>query len=164
MAIRMPLSVEMDMESTDILKEILEDSVDEFLDEVRNEIELAWRRRATNSSRLNTTKKRYLDAIEVKREGDDITMYLTDELAASLESGQDPYDLKPGFLKGHTHRVVPLVNSRSGETKFRTISAKSSPWVHPGLEPRGLVQDVQEEATTEIFGEIFSAILSKVSV
>lgn len=150
--------VEVDTDSLDLLVDILGESVDEFLDELRDEVEWTWRRLAAPA--LNSSRREYLDNLSVTREGDDIVMSLTGDLATAVETGQQSFDLKPGFLKGAKYRVIPLVSDR-GPVKFRTVSHTSKGWKHPGITPRNIIPSVQNELQSGLIGEVFSRVLSR---
>jgi hypothetical protein len=137
--------------------------IDTALEELTDEVEWVWRKIAAGSNKLNTTKDIYLDAIKVEREGDEIVMSLTNDLANQVESGSDPYDLKPGFLKGRTHRVIPLVE-QGRPVKFRMISQKSEPWIHPGIHPRNIIDEVKAELENNIIDEVFSRVMARSSI
>ena len=157
--------MKMDMSSADLLMDILTDSVDEFLDELTEELEWSWRKLAAEDPNLKSSKAKYLDAIDVRREGDDIILGLTDELASSLESGSEPYDLKPGFLRGRISRVIPLVDAGTNNvTRFRTVSVNSRGWIHPGNKARKITEKVQTELESGLMGEVFSRVMSRTTI
>ena len=162
MADRLHFSMEMDTKSIDIIEDILDDYMDSFLDELTEEIEWSWRKLAGEDPRLRSSRAKYLDAIEVHRDGDEIVLGLTDELAAALEEGSEPYDLKPGFLRGKTHRIIPLVDSGTNNvTRFRTVTVNSQGWIHPGYKPVSITEKVQVELESNLIGEVFSRVLSR---
>lgn len=154
------ISIEFDEQAMADLIDHVNLRIDLAMDELADEVEWTWRRLAADSSKLNTTKQTYLDAIEVSREGDSIVLALTDTLAAAVEEGSDPYDLKPGFLKGRTHRVIPLVES-GRPVQFRTISQKSGPWIHPGIHPRSIVGEVKAEVENTILSDVFDRVMAR---
>lgn len=78
---------------------------------------------------LNKTRDRYIKALEFVQKGEnEISIHLNPgkehKLANMLEGGWESFDMKPGFLKGRTYRVIPL-DTPSGRI-FKTVSLKSS--------------------------------------
>ena len=152
-------NLEIDKEALAEVVDYVNTRIDLGMDDLVEEVEWNWRRIAASSSELKSTKSKYLDAIEVKREGDEVVLTLNDELISGMEAGTEPYDLKPGFLKGHTHRVIPLVDKGTNNvTRFRTVTASSPGWIHPGFKPLKIVEQVKEEMGS-IVTEVFSRVL-----
>lgn len=137
--------------------------IDTALDDLVDEVEWTWRKIAASSPTLKSTKSKYIDAIKVEREGDEIVMSLTDELASAMESGSKPYDLKPGFLKGKQSRIIPLVDKGTNNvTRFRTVTQGSSGWIHPGHKPTKIVDQVKNELETTVLGEVLAKAMRSV--
>ena len=155
-------SIELYASSLDLVEEFLEDRMDEFLDELAEEAEMIWRKFAEESTKLQSSKKTYIDAIKVQRDGSSISMTLDDPHAADLEDGSTPFDLKPGFLRGKQYRVIPLVNN--GVTTFKTLVAGAPGWIHPGQEARNLTDDVTSELSENSIGEIFARVINRTSI
>ncbi len=154
--------IQMDDESIRLIQKHLDDAADTFMDELTEEVEWAWRRLAAAESSLKSTKSIYLKAIDVKRDGFSIDLSLTDELASSLENGQESYDLKPGFLQNRKFRVIPLVDSGTDNvTRFRTVTPNSAGWKHPGLHPRKLTEKVLAEMENNLAGEVLERVMSR---
>lgn len=162
MAEVLTLSIEIDKDAMSAVIDDINLRMDTVLEELSEEVEWNWRKLAASSTELRSTKSRYLDAIEVSRDGDEIVLTLNDELVSAMESGSDPYDLKPGFLKGKQFRIIPLVDEGTNNvTRFRTVSQGSSGWIHPGHKARKIVEQVKVEVETNILGEVMNRVMSR---
>ena len=157
--------LELDKESLSEVVDNINLRVDVALDELTEEVEWQWRMLASRSTELKSTKEKYLDAIEVKREGDEIILSLTDPLAASMEAGSGPYDLKPGFLRGKQFRIIPLVSPGTDNvTGFRTLTQGSAGWVHPGHKARKIVDQVTAELEATVVVEVLAKVFSRTKI
>ena len=131
--------------------------------ELARSAEEEWRRLA--DQRLNTTKRRYQDAIQMEiRDGKAILRLEardsgTNWLVNAIERGRPSYDIKPGLMRSPSakqwsqyHRTNPGgkkanppfvdVPFRTGAQQdkpayFRRVTPKSSEWIHPGFKPTG---------------------------
>jgi len=77
--------------------------------------------------------------------GTEASFRLEGWLATAIESGVDPFDMKPGMLAspkakvsktGNRYLNVPIREAQQ-TVVIRTVSSKSKPgsWIHPGLLP-----------------------------
>ena len=150
---------------SEFLEEILEERMDEYIDELVEEVEWAWRRIAASSSKLRSTKQVYLEAIRVERYNREIVLSLDNSLASAVEQGSQKFNLKPGFLGNRPYRVIPLVDAGTNNvTRFRTVSTGSSGWNHPGIKPANITEEVLNEVETQLSGEVFSRVLSRMKL
>lgn len=151
----------------DNLQEKFEAAVEEGVEEWAEEIEWSWRAKA--ASTLTQSRESYLKAISVERVGaTEIVSTLTSgdsqkwNLPRAIEFGSDSYDLKKGFLQGRQYRVIPM--GYPTINRFRTVSQFSSGWQHPGFEPRGLLEEVQEEMEGGKIDEIFGRTMGRIKI
>lgn len=100
-----------------------------------------WRDSVERSGLSVRAKNRYLHAITPykTRPG----AYIRDNVARLLEAGWKAFDMKAGLLKGAQSRVIPLQLSGKAKPVFRTVTANSSGWQHPGFKGAKLVKDVR---------------------
>jgi hypothetical protein len=161
MAFNPTFSTQVDTEIAEKIRDVFEDVVDDFIDELAEEVEWEWRKQASASSKLRSTKKQYLDAIEVVREGDDIHMVLNDPIASAVEDGSSEFDLKPGFLRGKPYRTIPIVESSGTVTKFRRVSQSSTGWRHPGIEARSITDQVKNELDSGLVVDVFKKVVAR---
>lgn len=158
----MDLKISIDTGSIDFegLSEYFEDAADKAMDELTDDIEWAWR--AEVGRTLDESKEKYLEGFTIERNGWEISVRLEGWLPVALERGGKAFDLKPGFLRGHIYRIIPM--GHPTVDRFRTVSINSAPdtWWHPGLEGRGIgervFQQVQDEILPEVFDRVFSSI------
>jgi hypothetical protein len=152
----------MDIKGIDMraLESAFDDVFEDGMDEIEKEIERVWRDKA--SQVLHSSKDEYLENLKVERIGKDVQFVLTGALPMAIEEGSEGFDLKPGFLGGGLSRIIPL-NSKSGTPTFRTVSATSKGWQHPGIKARNIHEDVLDEAEA-IVSKIFEGLISRVSV
>lgn len=141
----------------DMGKEISQ-QIEESLDEIAEEIEWSWRRHAAN--KLKESKDEYLNSLKVSRVGTTIEVSLNSKLAFYIENGSSAFDLKPGFLKGKLHRIIPMKNP----LRFRTVSIRSSGWKHPGIKAREIHKDVMLDFEQEILPQVMDKLMSNIKI
>lgn len=92
--------------------------------------------------RLNTSRQRYQEAIQIDLNDDAPAVYLQhpnpriNKFILNLEIGIDKLDMKPALLKGKDKRVIPLwadAHHAGRQVQFVTVSTKSDPksWLWP---------------------------------
>lgn len=100
---------------------------------------------------LNTTRERYQNTLYL----DDSTpneirvrMRDDDQLIIDIEDGKQPFDLKPGFLRGQPARVIPINPPRD----MRTVTSGTDPskWMHPGFTALNLVEETERYIEDEL--------------
>lgn len=91
----------------------------------------AWRDAVRSSNLSERAKNRYCKAITPYKKSDVVGAYIKDFVAVLLEKGWKRFDMKPGLLKRHSVRRIPLDEGKT----FRTVSHASRPdsWIHPGF-------------------------------
>lgn len=154
--------------NVDKIVEDIEGGIDAGMEVLAEEIEWQWRKKAAET--LEATRDEYLSSLSVDRYGNEIQVQLNGEMATAVETGSEPFDLKPGFLGGALYRIIPIApgyprhNPRSNEARrFRTVSRNSPPdsWWHPGIQARNIGQQVQDELKEgkleQIFQEAFAS-------
>lgn len=121
---------------------------------------------------LNKTRDRYIKALEfVQKADNEISIQLNPgkehTFANMLEGGWESFDMKPGFLKGRTYRVIPL-DTPSGKL-FRTVSLTSpdSSWRNLGkwsgkLGQRKEGYNLREEVAKELEDNIIPRHLDRI--
>ena len=107
------------------------------IDDVSDELEKIWRDKA--GQQLHTSKQAYLDGLSFHTSGDEVQVTVDGGLATAVETGSERFDLKPGFLGSATSRVIPIGGG------FKTVSAKSDGWWHPGIQARDIGTQVIDE-------------------
>jgi hypothetical protein len=145
---------------TRALDSAFDDVFDKGMDEIEKELEKVWRDKAAQM--LHSSKDEYLKNLRVERIDKDIQFVLDGALPMAVETGSEPFDLKPGFLGGKLSKIIPL-HSNSGSPTFRNVSQTSAGWKHPGIKARNIHEDVLEEAEG-IVSKIFEGLISRISV
>ena len=113
------------------------------------------------SKELGASRTKYLAGLSSRMLDDGIEITISGWLPTALESGSDRFDLKPGFLQGRAHRVIPV--GAPDDVRFRTVSTNSPAhtWWHPGIQARNISGRVKERsvvAAQQIFGDLFARI------
>jgi len=154
---------ELELEIPDKLINQLEESADEAIDELAEEVEFEWRR--TVASHLHSSRDAYFKGMSVERVGDEVQMRLDGDLAVAVETGSQKFDLKPGFLKGRTSANIPLFGNRPPNIdRFRRAPAKTANWIHPGVEPHNLIDKVQVKLEEGLVEEVFTRVLGRIKI
>lgn len=119
-----------------------ENQVRKSLRAFKREIEIEWNYQA--QQQMKTTAAKYMEGVSFTLTSDGVDVFIQGWLPVALEQGTTPYDLKPGFLKGRTSRVIPL----EGGKRFRTVSTNSPPgsWWHPGIKAKGIANIMEGKA------------------
>lgn len=160
----------MDIPGMDIdqVEEALEDIIYEGMDELAETIE--WEIRTLAAKGLHDTRQVYLDALTVDVHEDSFQIELDHPLATAVESGSDPFDMKPGFLRGRTTRKLMLTGRLGKNRQPATVprpavvpfSQYNPPWWHPGIKARNFitktVDDVEDIHAPEVFNDIISRV------
>jgi len=107
-----------------------------------------WRNEVERAGLSARAKNRYLHAITPykTRPG----AYILDKVARLLETGWKSFDMKPGLLKGQFSRVIPLQLPGQSEPEFRTVTANSKGWKHPGFKGANVVERVREKLASYV--------------
>ncbi len=122
------------------------DRIEEASAKAAEEAKKFWSEEA--GRRLNTTRNRYQAALYIDEEfGEDgglvITMHDTDKLVIAIEEGSPGFDLKPGFLKGGSRRVIPIP-SPPKDMRVVTDTQGTDKWMHPGWDGLELAQETDK--------------------
>ena len=130
------------------------------LEKFRAEIEKTWKEKAQASMSQESSQK-YLAGLNFVKESDGVTVEVTGWLPVALEEGQDPFDMKPGLLKGLERRIIKMKNGN-----FRSVSRKSpsDSWWHPGIEAKKIGEQVKKEEKKirqKAFGPLFKEFEKK---
>lgn len=139
-------------EESPTLSEDLEEIVQEGLDELMEEIEWSWRQKAAMT--LDTSREEYLKGISVERTGDEIQVTLDGWLPVAVETGCEPFAMKPGLLGSALFRVIPMGKPKASKG-FATVSINSTGWWHPGIQARSIATQVEDEMES-LFDKVFA--------
>ena len=138
--------------------------LDAGMDELTKKVEDSWKQKATAS--LDTSKDEYLKALKIDSNQETITVSLNGWLPVVVETGAEPFDLKPGLLQGRQSRPIPIGKPFK---YFRTVSVNSpaDSWIWKEHKHPGGVQinkQIQEEVDNNLVPKIFGDLLSKISI
>lgn len=138
----MPMKVTYSGSST--LSSVVKGRVQRTRADISRRVASLWRTKVRNSSLSPRAKKRYEDAIQPYKSGYKAGAYLTDKVAALLETGYKAFDMKPGLLAGMMRRAIP-VQDANGNKNIRTVSLTSpgKSWRHPGIKGQNLKSRVE---------------------
>lgn len=155
------LTIEIEIVGADWDKIIkaFEDRIEEGLRELTGETETAWQMEAHRV--LGDRAEAYNNDISFSATKEAVEVTLG-ETATEMEFRTKPYDLKPGFLwYGElARRVIPF----EGGTKFRTVTNRSSGWIHPGFPGADIREAVQEKMDSEIVPKVYGKLLGNITV
>ena len=114
-----------------------------LLDKFAKLIETEWMSKAALV--IHTTLKEYKEGASVKPVSDGVELTLEGWLPVALETGGEPYDMKPGLLGNRESRVIPIAKDPG---QFRTVSKHSPPdsWWHPGFEGLEIHKELEADA------------------
>lgn len=104
---------------------------------ISDNIATLWRSKVSISFLSRRAKDRYSKAIKpYKATHGKAGAYISEFVANLLETGWKAFDMKPGLLKGLTHRIIPLSDNQGGVKAFRSVasSSPSTSWRHPGFK------------------------------
>ena len=146
-------------------QQVLQQTINTAMDKLAKEVEKVWHEKAAQE--LSSTLTPYIKGLKIERDGETITGTLTGWMPVALETGKQPYDLKPGFLQqskpgktttGAQYRIIPMGQDH-GNLRFRTVSTQSekTDWWHPGFQARALHKQVEDEAEKIIAQAIIPA-------
>lgn len=155
--------------------ELLYDKVYEATVDIAIEARNLWETLAGQN--LNKARQRYIKAIALKQNGDNVTVGLdpTDPLPTMLELGVEAFDLKKGFLRnatkvdkaGRRMRVIPLGTEGTQVMRFRTVvEGKYQPpnnWGHPGLKAKNFHEEVIKELSDTIIPKHIDRIIEEIN-
>jgi hypothetical protein len=143
----------------DAIEKALEDGIERGIAELNGEIETEWHTEAHRT--LGTRAEEYNQDISFSatREAVEVTL---GETATAMEFKQQPYDLKPGFLRHGEffRRIIPMNDG----SRFRTVTATSSGWIHPGFPGADIREAVQDKMDNEIVPRVFGKLLGNIQV
>jgi len=119
---------------------------------ISNIVVRVWKAEVNKSSASQPARARYTRAIKPynRRMG----AYISDHVAKIIENGFEPFDVKPGLLKGALYKRVPV------DGRIRTVSARSSQssWMHPGVEGIKAVERAKKELELRLEALILEAM------
>jgi len=150
------IQIDVDASAFDKFIDRMEKDIDESLDRLAEEIEWAWRIKA--SQQLNTSKKEYLDGLHIERVDDTIQAVLKGFIPNAVEEGYGQYDMKPGMLGNALYKVIPIGKKAGKTPTFRTMTKNSKGWIHPGFKKRAIgeqIQDDMDEIAKKAFAPMF---------
>lgn len=122
--------------------------------------------------RLDSSRDEYQRAIRIRQVGGAWVLDLDSEVANMLETGVDPFDMKPGMLNGPKAKVGPTgrrynripVKSLGSPVSIRTVSDASAAgsWVHPGLKGANIADEVEKELSDRIIPDFIEKLIDEV--
>lgn len=143
-------TVKVDLGTFELLAKMMREKVAKVRSRVSFAVSDYWQDQVMNTGRLSSRgKARYLRAIEAYSEPK-VGVFLNDKIAMLLETGWPAFDMKPGLLLGIRglplfglkKRVIPI--KEDGIVKFRTVTEKSTGWIHPGYGGAHLLSRVKK--------------------
>lgn len=159
------LMIQMDVVGAnfDAISQKLEEAIEEGWATVAKEIERVWQEKAAQE--LNSTRDDYLKGLSVDHLGGDlIQATLTGFLPVAIEEGHQGYDMKKGMMGSAVRRVIPIGKRKGGNINFRTMTAASDGWWHPGFQAKQIHKQVQEEVAERVIPEVFGPLISRISL
>ncbi len=145
-------AVEFAVEEFEEVFDRLPDKIDVAVSAAATEAQQFWSEEA--GRKLNTTRLRYQQSLYIyedftSSEGTVIGMHTEDKLVIAIEEGAPGFDLKPGFLKGGTRRVIPIPNPPK-DMRVVTAGQGDDKWMHPGWPGLDLVGETDKQLDTVI--------------
>jgi hypothetical protein len=139
----------------------LPDRLDDLAWRAAEEAKEFWREEAGRM--LNTTRLRYQGAIEIYEDFQDgglvVGMNMGDQLVIDIEEGKPAYDLKPGFMGGRTHRVIPI--KPPGDMRSVVAGAGDAKWTHPGFRGLDLAGETDKQLDNVIIPKYLDELFNK---
>ena len=147
------------------LEKDFENAIEEGMAELRDEVEQRWYEMADDQ--LGSRSELYKENVTFE-EMERSLMVTIQGPAVGMEQGTGPYDLKPGFLRGQTTRVIPLEKKhpeKGGQTlQFRTLTSWATGWWHPGFQASGISAQIMDVMEDEIVPKVFAPRLARIQV
>lgn len=120
------LSFEADIDTTGLTETEIDMIAANTMDAVAEAARDEWIKLAEESG-LTTTKEAYIEGIGAVESpsATERTITLDGWLPTALEEGVQPFDMKPGLLKGRSHVVVPMLYGKPGQTTIPALSPQT---------------------------------------
>lgn len=165
--------LDMDTPGIDIdhVEEALENIIYEGMDLLAEEMEWEIRHLAAND--LYDSRDAYLNSLSVDAYEDSIQFQLSHPLATAVESGSEPFDMIPGFLRGTgkptrllklTGRLDKFKNPAGPRKKMVPFSSFKPPWRHPGIKARNFITNTANDVEDIYAPRVFTRLVENLRI